>query len=206
MPVVKPEQLRAIFTRVPQWRLDTFTDEALLSAGINTPRRLRYFLAQLAHESGGLIVVEENLRYSPAALRRVFPKYFPTMASAVAFGYQPARIANRVYANRIGNGPESSGDGYRFRGRGLIQTTGRANYAALQADTGLECLANPDLLLTPEGAMVSAVSYWRRNRLNRFADAVDFIGLTKAINGGTHGHDNKPGGRLWWLDKIEGVI
>lgn len=205
MPIVRPEQLMALFPKAPQDRLDAFTDEALSFASITTLNRLRYFLAQIGHESNGLRVVEENLRYSPVGLRKTFPKYF-TVSQAALYAYQPQRIANRVYANRLGNGPESSGDGWRFRGRGFIQTTGRDNYRSAQNDTSIYCLENPDLLTTPRGALMSALSFWRKNGLNSYCDLQRFEALTRRINGGLIGYDREPGGRLWWLDRVREVI
>lgn len=158
--------------------------------GVDTPQREAAFLAQVGHESGGLTRWVENLNYSADGLVRVWPNRF-TPELAGQYARQPERIANKVYANRMGNGDEASGDGFRFRGRGLIQLTGRANYTALAADTGRGLDTLPAWLETPEGATVSALWFWRKNRLNRFADADDFRGLTKAINGGLTGLDDR---------------
>lgn len=154
--------------------------------GIDTPSRSVDFLAQVGHESGGLAVISENLNYSADGLVGTFPKYF-TAGQAQQYGRQPQRIANKVYANRMGNGDEGSGEGWKYRGRGLIQLTGKNNYAAAAAAMGVDLMDNPDLLLVPEHAAGAAGWFWKNNRLNRFADSGDFVGLTKAINGGTHG-------------------
>ena len=156
---------------------------------IDTPLRQRHFLAQLLHESGGLSAVRENLNYSAEGLLKTFPKYFPTTALAVQYARQPELIANQVYANRIGNGTVASGDGWRFIGRGLIQTTGRSNYTktsqALFGDDRL--LTQPHLLEETRHAVESACYFWKANNLNAFADKNDIEGVTRRINGGLNG-------------------
>lgn len=154
---------------------------------INTPYRKAHFLAQLAHESGGLKYVEENLNYSAQGLRSIFGKYFPTMEMAEQYARKPEKIANKVYANRMGNGDEQSGDGWKYRGRGLIQLTGKSNYQRFGQEYSLDSENNPDLLLDPEVALISACWYWKRNKLNNYADADDIHMVTKRINGGTNG-------------------
>jgi putative chitinase len=153
---------------------------------INTPLRLAHFFAQLHHESN-LRPIEENLNYSFKGLLKVFKKHFPTEEMARLYERKPERIANRVYANRMENGNESSGDGWKYRGRGFIQITGKQNYRMLTADTGIDYLNNPDLLLTEADSMISALWYWSRNGLNRFADADDVRKVTRIINGGFNG-------------------
>jgi putative chitinase len=162
---------------------------------INTPKRMAAFIAQCAHESGGFTALKENLNYKPATLRKIFPKYFPTDEMAEQYCSKPNRqeaIANRVYAGRMSNGDESSGDGYRFCGRGLIQLTGRANYQAF-ADSievdgrPLQIDEVPEYLQTFEGAAQSACWFWETNSLNKYSDAGDIVGLTKRINGGVIG-------------------
>jgi putative chitinase len=168
---------------------------SLLNAyDINTPKRVAAFIAQCAHESGGLMVLQENLNYRAATLRTVFPKYFPTDAIAADYANRPNKqeaIANRVYANRMGNGDESSGDGFRFRGRGLIQLTGRSNYQAFAKSLGVEVDEVPEYLATFEGAAQSACWFWDKNNLNQWADQSDIITLTKRINGGTIGLEDR---------------
>lgn len=153
---------------------------------INTPLRLAHFFAQLHHESN-LKPVEENLNYSWQALRKVFGKYFPTEELARSYHRQPERIANRVYANRMENGNESSGDGWNYRGRGFIQITGKQNYRMLTEDTGIDYLNNPDLLLNEADSMISALWFWTKNNLNRHADRDDIRKVTRIINGGFNG-------------------
>ena len=152
---------------------------------VNTPSRLAHFMAQIDHESN-LKPVAENLNYSANGLRKTFRKYFTDM-EAVKFQRKPEAIANRVYANRMGNGPEESGDGFKYRGRGFLQITGRNNYTQLSRDTGVNYIKNPDLLLNEADAMVSALWYWKRNNLNALADKNNIRAITKKINGGYNG-------------------
>ena len=165
--------------------------EILPEYEITTPQRVAAFLAQCAHESGGFVFLKENLNYKAASLRRVFPKYFPDDAIAAQYAGKGEMIANRVYANRMGNGDEASGDGYRYSGRGLIQLTGRSNYTnfAMSIETPVEEI--PAFLQTFEGAVQSACWFWEQNNLNRFADAGDIRGLTRAINGGYIGLEDR---------------
>jgi putative chitinase len=158
---------------------------------INTSKRIAAFLAQCGHESGGFTWLTENLNYKAAGLRRIFPNYFKTDEIAAQYERKPEKIANRVYANRMGNGDESSGDGFRYCGRGLIQLTGRNNYQAFADSLEININDVPAYLGTFEGAAQSACWYWETNRLNRFVDANDFKGLTKAINGGYIGLEDR---------------
>lgn len=154
--------------------------------GINTPLRLAHFMAQIEHESG-LKPISENLNYSSKGLSKTFKKYFPNPIIANKYAKQPEKIANRVYANRMGNGNEVSGEGWKYRGRGFIQITGKENYFRLANDTDLDCFKNPDLLLEEANAMVSALWFWNLKGLNALADKDDIIGITKKINGGNIG-------------------
>lgn len=158
---------------------------------INTPHRIAHFVAQCAHESGSFAFVQENLNYRAASLRKVFPKYFPTDALAAEYANKPERIANRVYANRMGNGDEASGDGWRYRGRGLIQLTGKDNYTFFAGSLNIDLDECVEYMATFEGAAQSACFYWEQNKLNRFADANDIRGLTRAINGGFIGLEDR---------------
>lgn len=158
---------------------------------INTPERVAAFMAQCAHESGNFRFLKENLNYKAESLVKVFPKYFADMATAKAYEKQPAKIANRVYGNRMGNGDEASGDGFRYMGRGLIQLTGKNNYTIFAAsiDTPLEEI--PEYLQTFEGAVQSACWFWEQNNLNKEADARDIKTMTKKINGGFIGLEDR---------------
>jgi putative chitinase len=151
---------------------------------INTPLRVAHFIAQCAHESGNFVFIKENLNYKAASLQKTFAKYFPTAELAQQYANKPERIANRVYAKRMGNGDEASGDGYRYCGRGLIQLTGKDNYTFFAGSLGISVEEASEYLATFEGAAQSACWFWEQNNLNRFADANDVKGLTKAINGG----------------------
>lgn len=150
-------------------------------------KRIAGFLAQVMHESNAFRVIIENLNYSADGLRKIFPKYFPTMDLANQYAKQPEKIANRVYANRMRNGDEQSGDGWKFRGRGLIQLTGRDNYTRLAEALEMDIDATVAYLETPNGAVASAGWFWDNNKLNEYCDRNDFIGLTKRINGGIIG-------------------
>lgn len=157
---------------------------------INTPLRLAHFLAQCGHESGGFKVTQENLNYSAKGLMGIFKKYFPTQALAEAYQRQPQKIANKVYASRMDNGSEASGDGYKFRGRGYIQLTGRANYTAFGKAINEDIVGNPDVV-SGKYALLSAAWFWSKNGLNTLADggASDQVvtSITKRVNGGTIG-------------------
>lgn len=166
----------------------------LSNNGINTQKRLAMFFAQLDHESG-LKPISENLNYSADGLLKTFPKYFNS-ETAKEYARQPQKIANRVYANRMGNGSESSGDGWKFRGRGFIQITGKNNYIACGYAN------NPDNLLNEVDAMVSAVWFWNQNNLNKFADLGDVKGCTKVINGGLNGLADRENKYIAYIKKF----
>jgi putative chitinase len=154
-------------------------------------KRAAAFVAQIAHESGGFNFVKENLNYSAKGLMGTFKKYFPNEALAKQYERQPEKIANRVYANRMGNGDEASGDGYKYCGRGLIQLTGKQNYTKFAADLGISVDETVKYLETPEGAVSSAGWFWDQNNLNQWCDKDDFVTLTKRINGGTIGLEDR---------------
>lgn len=159
---------------------------------INTKLRLCHFLAQILHESGNLKYKSENLNYSAKALRSVFGKYFKTDEIANQYARKPEKIANRVYANRMGNGDEVSGDGWKYRGRGLIQLTAKNNYKACGDFIKLDLIKNPDLLInTAEVSVKAACWFWNKNNLNNFADTDDIKTITKRINGGYNGLEDR---------------
>jgi putative chitinase len=156
---------------------------------INTPQRIAAFIAQCAHESGGFTAIKENLNYRPESLVKLFGKYF-NLDSAKQYCAHPNKqeyIANRIYANRMGNGDEASGDGYRYCGRGLIQLTGKSNYQNFADSLQMAVEDVPEYLATFEGAAQSACWFWEANNLNQWADAGDIVKMTKIINGGTIG-------------------
>jgi len=162
---------------------------------INTPQRVAAFLAQCGHESGGWTVFEENLNYSAQGLNSIFKKYFPTIESATPYARHPEMIANKIYANRMGNGGPESGDGYRYRGRGPIQLTGRANYtkfAQEMFDDWQNVVDNPDWVTADRDfALMSAIWFWNANKLNVQADNGDIKLMTKKINGGYIGLEDR---------------
>lgn len=157
----------------------------------STLNRRAAFIAQCAHESGYFRTLRENLNYSAAGLRSIFGKYFPTEELANQYARNPEKIANRVYANRMGNGPEASGDGWKFRGRGLIQLTGKFNYSACGTAIKKDLIKNPEYLETIAGALDSAVWFWNDKKLNVHADSGDITRMTRVINGGTHGLEDR---------------
>jgi putative chitinase len=161
---------------------------------INTPERVAAFVAQCAHESAGFKVLKENLNYRATSLRKVFGKYFKSDAMAEDYASRPNKqeaIANLVYGNRMGNGDEASGDGYRYCGRGLIQLTGKENYSWFAASLEMDVEDVPEYLGTFEGAVQSACWFWETNNLNQWADKGDILTLTKRINGGTIGLEDR---------------
>jgi putative chitinase len=157
---------------------------------VNTPLRLAHFLAQCGHESGGFKLTQENLNYGAKGLMTIFKKYFPTEALAKAYERQPEKIASRVYGNRMENGDEASKEGYKFRGRGYIQLTGKTNYAAFDKTVEEDILASPDLVAT-KYPLLSAAWFWSKNGLNVLADKgateADVTAITKRVNGGIIG-------------------
>lgn len=158
---------------------------------INTQQRLAAFLAQCAHESGNFKFLTENLNYRWESLRKIFPKYFPDDGLAQQYQRKPEKIANRIYASRMGNGDENSGDGFRYRGRGLIQLTGRDNYFWFGASINCSPEEVSEYLETFEGAVQGACWFWENNKLNQWADQGDILTLTKRINGGTIGLEDR---------------
>ena len=198
MEAITSETLRKIYPQSKNIeRYAGALDKAMQECGIDTAARARAFLAQVGHESAQLNRVEENLKYSAQALRKVFPKYFPTQQEAVMYAYHPEQIANRVYANRMGNGGEESGDGWKFRGRGLIQITGRDNYVSMSSLMGKDLTVWPDALLMPLDACRSAALWWKTNGLNSLADKLvsderkTFETITKRVNGGLNGLEDR---------------
>jgi putative chitinase len=158
---------------------------------INTKERIACFLSQCGHESAQFNTLKENLNYSAQGLRNTWPKRFPSMDIANIYARNPVKIANKVYCDRMGNGSEESGDGYKFRGRGCIQLTGKGNYTKFAHSIGKSVDETVNYCETLEGALESGCFFWKTNNINRFADAKDFTGLTKAINGGLNGLEDR---------------
>jgi putative chitinase len=195
-----------------QWLIHV--QKALARYSINTPRQVAAWIAQTAHESGGFRTLTENLNYSADTMAVVWPARFAEQEPdpkrpgktkpkkdakgksipnkfALALHRKPELLANVVYANRMANGPTESGDGWRYRGRGLKQLTGKDNYSRCGAGLGMNLVENPDLLLQPEGASLSAAWFWSINKCGPIADSGDFVALTKKINGGTIGLEDR---------------
>lgn len=192
--MVTKEQLLKMFPKITKATLDEIwqpLNDAMSEFGIDTPARKAMFLAQCAHESAMFSRVTENLNYRAETLIKVFPKYYKTLNEAVAHARKPELIANRVYSSRMGNGDVNSGDGYRYRGRGLIQLTGKNNYTECSKGLNIDLIKTPEYLETAVGASRSAAWFWSHNGLNKFADAGDILGATKRINGGTIGLEER---------------
>ena len=190
--VFTKKHLKEILPSIPY--LDEWYDalsKVLPDYDIATPERVAAFMAQCAHESGGFKTLKENLNYKAESLCKVFSKYFPNIELASQYAHQQEKIANKVYGNRMGNGDEASGDGYRYCGRGLIQLTGKDNYTAFAESIETPVEELPEYLSTFEGAVQSACWFWETNNLNQYADSGDILTMTKRINGGTIGLEDR---------------
>ena len=184
--------LKEILPSIPY--LDEWYDalsKVLPDYDIATPERVAAFMAQCAHESGGFKTLKENLNYKAESLCKVFSKYFPNLELASQYAHQQEKIANKVYGNRMGNGDEASGDGYRYCGRGLIQLTGKDNYTRYAQSTEQTVEEASEHLTTFEGCVQSAAWFWEANNLNQYADSGDILTMTKRINGGTIGLEDR---------------
>jgi len=179
---------------IPDEVLSQLQDSNFEEFSINTPLRVAHFLAQCDHESGGFTLVRENLNYSVKGLMSVFGKYFPTIEIAGQYARQPEKIANRVYADRMGNGDEASGDGWKYRGRGYIQLTGHDNYEAFGEEIGVDLSENTDLVAT-DYPLLSAAWFFKKNSILVICDrgsGLDVVtSVTKRVNGGTNGLDQR---------------
>ena len=186
--MVTAEQLAKLHIG-PEW-VDAL-NETFQRFGINTPRQQAAFIGQCGHECGNFKVLEENLNYRAATLMKLWPKRFPTQEIANEYEKQPKKIANKVYSSRMGNRDEASGDGWRFRGRGAIQLTGSDGYFHAGKALGVDFWANPDLVATPKYAALTAGWFWSTHKCNELAENSNWVGLTKRINGGTIGLDDR---------------
>ncbi|WP_041741552.1 glycoside hydrolase family 19 protein [Collimonas fungivorans] len=213
MPAISQNQLASLLgtaadnPRVTVW-LDPI-NAAFTEWSIGTPHRQAAFLAQILHESAQFKYLSENLNYSAARLRQVWPRRFPTDGSALKYASNPEKLANNIYADRLGNGDEASGDGWKYRGRGLIQLTGRDNYERCGKALELDLLAQPELLQEPAGAARSAAWYWASTGLNELADLKpdgnareDFVKICQRVNGGNVGLQS----RLDYWDKAMQIL
>jgi putative chitinase len=186
---VTKEQLTKFFNKTPAATVEPLVDDlnhALEQYSINTPQRIAAFMAQIDIESGGLRAREENLNYSAKRLTEVFPRHFKDV-DPNAYDRAPEKIANRVYRDRMGNGSEASGDGWRYRGRGFIQLTGKNNYTAFGKSMGMTAEEASDYMNNPEGACMSAGWFWETNKLNAVADKGNIDEVSRIINAGPAG-------------------
>jgi putative chitinase len=186
--MVNAEQLKQLHID-PKWvgpLNETFERFSIL-----TPRQQAAFLGQCGHECGNFRVLEENLNYRAETLMKIWPRRFPTLEIANQYAKNPKKIANKVYADRMGNRDEASGDGYRFRGRGCIQLTGSANYFHAGKALGVDFIMEPDLVATPQYAALTAGFFWNTQKLNAIAESGNNLALTKKINGGTIGLNDR---------------
>lgn len=204
------DQVKAILpgNSAPEEWLDAL-NKILPAYRINSPLRVAGFLAQCCHESNNFKVLEENLNYSADGLNKIFPKYFiKSGRDAAKYAKQPEKIANIVYGSRMGNGDEKSGDGYRYRGRGVIQLTGKDNYTAFGRDANVNRTPEDvvEYLGTKRGALASAAWYWNSRNINDAADAGDIVKMTKLVNGGTIGLEDRKKHYAHILDILEGKV
>jgi putative chitinase len=186
--MVNSEQLAKLHIG-PEW-VDAL-NETFQRFDINTPRQRAGFIGQCSHECGNFRLLEENLNYRAATLMKLWPKRFPTQEIANEYEKQPKKIANKVYSSRMGNRDEASGDGFRFRGRGCIQLTGSDGYFHAGKALGVDFWANPELVATPKYAALTAGWFWSTHKCNELAENANWVGLTKKINGGTIGLDDR---------------
>ena len=191
MSLVTREMLLTITTPEMADKWVESLNETCERFAIDSPFRIAGFLSNTAHESGGFKFVTEGLNYSVAGLMRTWPQRFPTVEVAQRYAMQPEKIANRAYADRMGNRDEASGDGWKYRGRGLIQLTGKNNYVAYSLACDNEALQKPEIVELPKYAAESSGWFWDVNRLNTLADAQDVGGMCRRINGGYNGLDDR---------------
>jgi putative chitinase len=193
--VITTDQLKACLPGTGNANIDTYLpifNDLLPKYDVDTPARIAGFIAQVAVESMQLARTVENLNYSSIGLAKVFPRHFQ-VPEFVKFAHQPEAIANRVYANRMGNGPEESGDGYKYRGRGLIQITGKGSYISYSRDTYKDdrAVENPEMVGLPPDAVKSALWFWKSRNINKAADAQDIRQMTFLVNGGYNGFEDR---------------
>ena len=191
--MVSPDQLKKM--HIDPSLADAF-NETFQRFGINSPVQQASWIGQCGHECGNFKILEENLNYRAATLLKLFPRtpkraWGFTPEEAAAYEKQPQKIANRIYGNRMGNRDEASGDGYRFRGSGFLQLTGHSNFYHAGQALGEDFVMQPELVRTPKYAAMTAGWFWQTHKLNQYADSRDFLMMTKKINGGTIGLDDR---------------
>jgi putative chitinase len=204
--LVTESQLRRLFPTAKDATVKAFAAKSAAlfkEYGISEKRlRLEYFLAQIAHETGGLTRSVENLNYTAKRIAEIWPTRFATQALAEPFANNPEKLANKVYANRMGNGPPESGDGYRYRGRGYIQITGKDGYRQTGPRAGLDLLSKPEKAIETDHALRVACAFWKWKDINPLCDIRNFEEVTRRINGGLIGLDD----RLAWLKKVRAAL
>jgi putative chitinase len=203
--MITKAQVKELFPRAPSKHVNEFaSSHATLFKEFGIDRslfRLHFFIAQIGHESGGFTNERENMHYSAKRLTEVWPSRFADEEVAAPFANNPEKLGNQVYANRNGNGPPESGDGFRFRGRGYMQLTGRAGYSQVGKLCGLDLVADPDKVSHPSHALRVALAFWKWKSANPVCDTGDFEAVTRKVNGGKIGWDD----RVAWLDKVRRV-
>jgi putative chitinase len=204
--LVTETQLRKLFPNAKDATIKAFAAKSpalFKEFGLSEKRiRTEYFVAQIAHETGALTRSVENLNYTAKRITEIWPSRFPTLASAEPFANNPEKLANKVYANRMGNGPPESGDGYRYRGRGYIQITGKDGYRQTGLRAGLDLVANPEQAIETAHALRVTCAFWKWKDLNPLCDQRKFEEVTRRINGGLIGYDD----RLEWLKKVRSAL
>lgn len=204
--MVTESQLRKLFPTAKDATVRAFAAKSAAlfkEYGLSENRlRLEYFLAQIAHETGGLTRSVENLNYTAKRITEIWPTRFATLVSAEPFANNPEKLANKVYADRMGNGPPESGDGYRYRGRGYIQITGKDGYRQTGLRAGLDLLEKPERAIATEQALRVACAFWKWKDLNPLCDIRNFEEVTRRVNGGLIGLDD----RLNWLKKVRAAL
>lgn len=201
--MITAERLRAFSPAIPSANavaMAVVLEANRAAAGLTTPQRVAHFLAQVAHESSGLTRFEEGLSYSAERLVQVWPSRFPNIGAATPYARNGAKLAEKVYGGRMGN--TQPGDGFKFRGRGLIQLTGRDNYTKAAAYSGLPLVDDPGLASDPANAALIALGFWKSAALNDEADRDDIAAITRAVNGGLNGLED----RKAWLAKAKAVF
>lgn len=174
-------------------------NEAFNRFAINTPARIAGFMGQAMHETGGLRTLTENLNYRMEALMKVWPSRFPDIDTAAQYHRQPEKIANKVYANRLGNGAPETGEGWKYRGRGIFQLTGKSNYESAGKEMGVDLSTYPDQVAQPRMAALTAAWYWNKNKMNELADSSDTAAMSRVVNlgpGARYKKDHTPHGAV----------
>ena len=204
--MITERQLQRLFPNAKEATLEAFAAKSpalFKEFGLSEKRiRVEYFIAQIAHETGGLTRSVENLSYTAKRIAEIWPTRFPSLAAAEPFANNPEKLANKVYSNRMGNGPAESGDGYRYRGRGYIQITGKENYRSTGRVAGIDLVSKPERAILTADALRVACAYWHWKNLNPLCDERKFEEVTRRINGALIGYAD----RKDWLEKVRKAL